>query len=128
VTDAVVLDASAVLALIRGEPGAGEVERLDGAPYLSAVNAMEVMIVLGRAGLTASRARAVLDALHLQVIPFVPGLAERAAEVHAKARRGGLSLADAICLATAAALGAVVYTADKAWRRVDLGIQIRLIR
>jgi PIN domain nuclease of toxin-antitoxin system len=128
VTDTVVLDASAALALIRGEPGAAEVEQLDGAPYMSAVNAMEVLIVLGRAGLTLSRARSVLDALHLHVVPVVPGLVERAADVHAKTRRRGLSLADAVCLATASALGAVVYTADKAWGRLDLGIDIRLIR
>ena len=126
--ETVVLDASAVLAVIRGEPGAAEVESLDSPPYLSAVNAAEVLSVLGRTGISASRAGHILDALQLRVVPFVPQLAAPVAALHVHARPHGLSLGDAACLATAAAMGAVVYTADRAWRALDVGVEIRLIR
>lgn len=115
-TDAVVLDASAVLAVVRGEPGAAVVEALHTPPYLCAVNATEVLSVLGRTGIPASRAAHILDALRLRVVPFVPALAAPAAALHVKSRAHGLSL------------GAVVYTADRAWRALDVDVEIRLIR
>jgi PIN domain nuclease of toxin-antitoxin system len=128
VTDAVVLDASAVLALIHGEPGSEAVEALDAPPFLSAVNATEVLSMLGRAGIPATRAGAILEAMQLRIVPFVPELAGPTAALHARSRKIGLSLGDAACLATAAAMNAVVYTADQAWRRLNLDIEIRFIR
>jgi len=40
----------------------------------------------------------------------------------------GLSLADAMCLATAAQLGATANTADRAWARLEVGVSIQVIR
>lgn len=74
------------------------------------------------------RAAHILDALRLRVVPFVPALAAPTSALHVKTRTHGLSLGDAACLATAAALGAVTYTADRASRAIDVGGEIRLIR
>jgi PIN domain nuclease of toxin-antitoxin system len=37
-------------------------------------------------------------------------------------------LGDRSCLALARSLGAPLLTADRAWQRIDLGIEIELIR
>jgi PIN domain nuclease of toxin-antitoxin system len=40
----------------------------------------------------------------------------------------GLSLGDRACLALGLHLGAPVYTADRAWKKLKLGIPIHLLR
>ncbi len=66
----VVLDASAVLAVLNGEPGAEAVwEHLPGA-QLSAVNAAEVAAKLVDGGLGTERAGQSLDRLGTRVVPF----------------------------------------------------------
>ena len=127
-SDPVVLDASAVIAALYDEPGAAEVRMLDRVPAISAVNLAEVHIVLGRLGLHAPALRATLEELDLDVLSFVSSFAVSAAEIHARGRKRGLSLADAACLATARAVSAEAWTADTAWRGLDVGVKIRVIR
>jgi len=54
--------------------------------------------------------------------------AEYAARLHRATRSAGLSLADRICFALAASQGSAVMTADRAWAKIDLGVEVRLIR
>jgi PIN domain nuclease of toxin-antitoxin system len=122
-----VLDASALLAILGSEEGADALPQGD-LPRISAVNLLEASIVLVRRGLTPRRARSVLDAFALDVVPFDASMIERATAIHAKTRAKGLSLGDAACLATAHACGGTAYTADRAWRSLDVGVPIRLIR
>lgn len=122
-----VLDASALLAMLGSAEGADALPQGD-IPRISAVNLLEASIVLVRRGLTPRRARTVLDAVALEVVPFDASMIERATAIHAKARAKGLSLGDAACLATAHACGGAAYTADRAWQSLDIGIPIRLIR
>ena len=69
----VVLDASAVLAVLNGEPGAEAVwECLPGA-HLSAVNAAEVAAKLVDGGLDAERAGQSLERLGARVVSFEAG-------------------------------------------------------
>ncbi len=69
----VVLDASAVLAVLNGEPGAGEVlPHLPGA-YLSAVNAAEVAGKLVDGGLSPVQAGQSLDRLGARIVAFEQG-------------------------------------------------------
>lgn len=123
----VVLDASALLAILSGEEGAQTVPA-HGIPVISAVNLLEVSIVLTRRGIPAKRVRAILDALALKVAPFDEPLIDRASAIHAKARERGLSLGDATCLATALARGGTAWTADRAWKGLDVGVPIQLLR
>ena len=46
----------------------------------------------------------------------------------AKTRPLGLSLGDRACLALAIQRKAVVYTTDAAWKNLNLGIEIKVIR
>ena len=122
-----VLDASALLAVLSGEPGADAVPSR-GLPVVSAVNLLEVSIVLTRRGIPPESVREILDALALEVVAFDESMIERSTAIHAKSRERGLSLGDAVGLATAAARGGVAWTADRAWKALDVGVPIQLIR
>ena len=108
----VVLDAWAVIALLRDEPGADEVERMiaGGGAIMSAINLGEVLYGLRRShgpDIAASRVEGIRQTVRVEQ-PDWP-LIERAAAVKAE---GGVSYADAFCIATALRLSAPVATGD----------------
>jgi ribonuclease VapC len=131
-TRGIVLDASALVAPLLGEVGGEAVLAVvaSGEPLLlSAVNLAEAIAILHRhRGLPAAEARDDLLSLGLEVVPFD---AEQAAVVGAlePVLRGcGISLGDRACLGLAQGRGLPVLTADRIWAKLDLGIEIRLIR
>lgn len=113
-TERYVFDASALLALLRGEAGAQEVhELLSHGGACGAANWSEVAQKVTAAGADWGIASAVLLSYPLTVEPVGIADAESAA---ATWRRGsGLSLGDRLCLALAERLRAVAVTADGAW-------------
>jgi len=127
---AVVLDASAVLALLNNEAGAPTVAgRLEGAS-ISSVNWSEVVqkaISLG-VDRTAEDMREDLAAVGLAVRDFSATQAEIAAGLWVSTREAGLSLADRACLALAIDLRASVLTGDRAWQGLAIGVEVVLIR
>ena len=80
----VVMDASAVLALVRDEPGADMVTPHVGRAAISAVNLQEVIKELLLGGLSAATIREILDELRLDVRPHDVEAAYAAAELHAQ--------------------------------------------
>ena len=124
----VVLDASAVLAVLNGEPGADEVwDHLPGA-RLSAVNAAEVAAKLVDGGIGAEEAGQSLDRLGARIVPFAAVDVVPAAHIRAATRSAGLSLGDRACLALARRLGLPALTADRQWRDLQVDVEVRLIR
>lgn len=123
-----VLDASAVLAVVNSEPGADIVAACMMDAAISAVNVAEVLSRLSDFGLDGKACRAVLAALNLRVIPFDEAAAIEAGELRAATRYLGLSLGDRACLALARSLKAGVVTADRNWSRLALDVEVRLIR
>lgn len=124
----VVLDASAVIALLNDESGAEIVhDALEGA-LISAVNVLEVLTRLIDAGMPPEEAEGALAELALEVAPFDLPLAHRAAALRLPTRSEGLSLGDRACLALAAREQMAALTADRAWSRIDAGCEVRLIR
>ena len=123
-----VLDASAVLAVLRREPGHQSVaEQLDGA-VISAVNWSEVLQKGLARGWPASATEA-LRSTGVEVVAFTVQHAARAAELWPITSAGGLSLGDRACLALAAATPAgVALTADRAWGALDLPVAVQIIR
>jgi PIN domain nuclease of toxin-antitoxin system len=118
VTDLVVLDSSAVLALINDEPGADQVEAHLDRAVIAAANLAEVAGKLGEKGLDAQEVSEVLAIFH-DVRPMTAEQALVIGQLRAPTRHLGLSLGDRACLALALELGAVALTADTAWSMID---------
>jgi ribonuclease VapC len=125
----VVLDASALLAAINREDGHHKLtaEILSSA-VCSAVNLAEVQGKLVSAGLTPDDAFELALAPVRDVIEFTASQAMIMGSIIAQTKAIGLSLGDRACLALGIALGAPVYTADKAWKNLKLPIRIHVIR
>lgn len=125
----IVLDTSALLAVLNGEPGANRLTtELLSAAVSSTVNLAEVQGKLVERGLSPDRAWAACLAPVAEAIPFTAEQAKVAGSLIAETRRLGLSLGDRACLALALALQAPVYTADRAWKNLKLGLRIHVIR
>jgi ribonuclease VapC len=125
----IVLDASALLAVLNCEPGADRLtpEMLSTATS-STVNLAEVQGKLVSLGLAPVDAwEATLSPIR-EATAFTIEHAEAAGNLITKTRPLGLSLGDRACLALGMLLRAPVYTADKSWKKLKLGIPIHLIR
>ncbi|RBP18063.1 PIN domain nuclease of toxin-antitoxin system [Roseiarcus fermentans] len=125
-----VLDASALLAALNGEPGADRVAASLDAGVVSAVNFAEVAGAIARGGNSADEVRAILTALACPIIPADEEMAVEAGLMRALTARAGLSLGDRFCLALGRRLRAPVLTADRRWALIadDVGVTVELIR
>lgn len=126
---AAVLDASAVLAFVKDEPGADRVMPYVGDAAMSAVNLQEVAKNLVGDGLTPEAVRAIIDELRLDVRPHGAEDAYAAAALAGQTARHGRGLGDRSCMALGLALGVPVITADREWRNVVVeGLTIDVVR
>lgn len=124
----VVVDASAVLALLQGESfGKVDPELVVGA-WISTVNLSEVLAKLQAGALTTDEADQAIASLDFRIVTFDEIHARNAARLRPATRRTGLSFGDRACLATAMLLGIPVLTADTAWAKLDVGASVVLIR
>jgi PIN domain nuclease of toxin-antitoxin system len=125
-----VLDASAVLAVILEEPGAGQVEALLPGAKVSAVNVGEVAAKLRDLGMPEATVETVLGGLQIEVRAHDREGALAAGFLRPATRAAGLSLGDRACLALAAALGLPAVTADRSWQSVAdaVGVEVKPIR
>jgi ribonuclease VapC len=126
----VVLDASALLALLLGEQGGDEVGTGLAASAMTTVNLGEVVGHFARNGATEADIRLVLDPLPIEWIPFDEDLAFATGLLLPATRKAGLSFGDRACLALAARLGVRALTADRSWLAVAkaVGVEVRAIR
>jgi ribonuclease VapC len=124
----VVVDASALLALLNGEPGADRVAEALPAGAIGAVNLSEVVAKLTDAGVPEAQLRSALAALGLDVRGFDADQAWEAGLLRTRTRSLGLSLGDRACLALGRALGRPVLTADRNWSKLRVGVEILTIR
>jgi PIN domain nuclease of toxin-antitoxin system len=91
------------------------------------VNLAEVQgKLIGRGMNSEAASSAILDLIG--VVDFDRPLAILTGSLTAQAQLGRLSLGDRACLATGMLMNVPVYTADRAWRGLKLGIEIHLIR
>lgn len=124
----VVLDASALIALIYEEKGMELVEKHMPHSLISSVNMTEVASYMIKQGMPELQVIKLLEDLGLKVIDYDFSLAMTAAKLIKKTAAKGLSLGDRACLALAIHQNLDVLTADKVWSQFDLGIEINLIR
>ena len=125
----VVLDASAILALINSEPGAEKLSpQLLAGALGSAVNLAEVQAKLVRRGWTSEQAWEDATSPVRSVIPFDEKQARIAGDLVIQTVHLGLSLGDRACLALGIALKLPVYTAEKAWNKLKVNVRVHVIR
>lgn len=124
----VVLDASAILALIWEEQGSQRVEEVLEGAKVSAINLAEVVSKLVERGASDAEASDFARNLSLEVVPFDRDHALAAGLLRRATRPHGLSLGDRACLALAASLGAKAVTADRSWSAAGTGVDIEAIR
>ncbi|MGQ0563648.1 MAG: type II toxin-antitoxin system VapC family toxin [Gemmobacter sp.] len=124
----VVLDASAILAVILVEPGRERV--ISALPHaaIAAPNLAEVLTILEDRGFAPERMAATVEGLRPLARDFTVAQAETAALLRGRTRHKGLSLGDRCCLALAIALNGAVMTADRAWAGLDVGVPVEVIR
>lgn len=124
----VVLDASAILALLAGEAGAEFVASYIGRGAVNTVNLAEVASKLAERGGTRSQIAAIVDELAREEHSFSSDLALDTGLLRPATRHLGLSLGDRACLALAVRLALPVVTADRGWGALDLTIPVVSVR
>ena len=102
--------------------------RRDGPFLISTVNLCEVLERLAVGSAAEAPTLAMLEDLGLVLVDFTPDLAAIAARLKASTRSVGLSLGDRACLALALRERTPVLTGDRAWSKVDVGVEIVMIR
>jgi ribonuclease VapC len=125
----IVLDASALLAVLNRESGAEKLTpELLSTATSSTVNLAEVQSKLVERGLSQRDAwEATLSPIR-EAMAFTADHAKTAGSLIAQTRSLRLSLGDRACLALGLALGAPVYTSDKSWKKLSVGVRIHVIR
>lgn len=125
----VVLDSSAILAVIHQEPGWEKLPKtLLETAAVSTVNLAEVQGKLVNSGWSPEDAWEDATSAVREVFVFSPDHAKITGNLIAQTRPSGLSLGDRACLALALELNAPVYTADRSWKNLKLPISIHVIR
>jgi PIN domain nuclease of toxin-antitoxin system len=125
----VVLDASAFLALMNEEKGHEIVASILEHSVISTVNMCEVIAELhDKLTMPLDEAEGLLLTLVPEIIDFDLDQSVTAASLQLQTKEFGLSLGDRACLALGKKLNAPVYTADKIWSKVNLDIEIVVIR
>jgi ribonuclease VapC len=127
----IVLDSSAVLAVLFQEPGQDAVKAaLGSGAAISAANLAEAMTRLVKDGMPAEQAARALSALSMTLHELDHDLAIHVGAMFAQTRPFGLSLGDRACLALAKREKLPALTADRVWLQAGplVGVEVRLIR
>ena len=124
----VVLDASALLALLNDEPGADIVASVLAASAISTLNLSEVVGKLADVGMPATAIREALRDFPLEVVPFDEEQAYEAGLMRPATKGAGLSLGDRACLSLAHRLGLPALTTDRNWKHLQVDVKVSIIR
>jgi ribonuclease VapC len=122
----IVLDASALLALLQEEPRADEVERLLDGALMSCVNLSEVFQKAEQHHVGTEGLEFDLEALGIEFREFDVASARATAAIWSAG--SGLSLGDRACLALARRTGATAVTTDGRWADAGVEVDLRVIR
>lgn len=130
VSEVFVLDASALLCLLRAEAGAELVTDILDRSVIGAVNLSEVVAKLADTGGTEAEISRALGVLRLKVEPFDDEQARLAGLMRTATRPLGLSLGDRACLALARQRAGIAVTTDRVWSKLpnQIGVPIRVVR
>ena len=123
----VVLDASALLALLNGEPGSQMISRELKNAEISAVTLAEVVSFLVRVGMPGDEIIQTIDRLGIMVHSFARNTAFTSGLLEGSEEEA-LNLSDRACVALALQLGAPIFTVNPKLAELEPGIPIKLVR
>ena len=123
----VVLDASAIIAMLKGERGATKVATEIGGARVSSVNYAEVVSHFVHAGMPEREVDAMLDPLPLTVVPADKALAQIAGRLRAATAEGGRSLGGRFCPALAQRDGLPAWTSDQNWKKIADAVEVKVV-
>lgn len=123
----VVLDASALVALIKQEPGADKVAQVIRGARLGAFNLAEVVSHFIHSGMAPREVDTMLRPLPVDIIVADADLAREAAYLRAVTAKAGLSLGDRFCLALAKRDGLPAWTADRQWLKIVTAVEVDIV-
>jgi PIN domain nuclease of toxin-antitoxin system len=127
--NSVVLDSSALLALLQQEKGSEVVQPLLNDAVMSTVNIAEVLTALQRIHISPKEALFSIPGMIKAIVPFDLDQAQLVAELYPHGKDKGLSLGDRACISLGIKLKAPIYTADKIWEHLSIErADIRVIR
>jgi ribonuclease VapC len=124
----VVLDASAVLALMFEEPGHDIVSAHRIGSMISTVNLGEVLTRLVERGQSLEESLTLVTPLRLTAIDHSQSHAAISASLRPATKHLGLSYGDRACLSLAIEQQRTILTTDRVWGDLNLGIDIQVIR
>lgn len=123
----VVLDASAIIALLKGERGGSKVASVVADAAVGVFNQAEVVSHYVHLGAPLDEIREMLGALPYTVVAAGEALGWEAGALRALTSSAGLSLGDRFCLALAKKLGVPAYTADRAWKDMATVVGVKVV-
>ena len=123
-----VLDASAIIAFLVGEAGADKVASAMTTSVVSSINLAEVAAWLSRGPMDEAEIRDAINELGLDVHPFEKEAAIASGLLSRATLARGLSFGDRACLSLARQLNLPALTADRAWVKLDVGVEVQLVR
>jgi PIN domain nuclease of toxin-antitoxin system len=123
-----VLDASALIAFLRGEPGADIVRETFGRAVISAVNYAEFLKKTIARGGEIAMAAELIQGLGVPVVIFDETQSLLAASLYPETKAQGMSFADRACLALGMHLRVPVLTAERKMALLSLPVKVHLIR
>jgi ribonuclease VapC len=124
----IVLDASAVTAVLRKERGYENVVPVLRGALISTVNLAEVLCTV-----RLKNSDPVLDEQHIKLmelrrVPFDEHQSQLVASIYKATLGSTLGLADRACLALGLSRGLPVLTSDSEWMNYSVGVEVRLFR
>jgi len=123
-----VLDASALLAFLRNEPGADKVAAVLTRSCISSVNLAETLSKMIQYGKPLETVASQIERLRIPVVPFDVDQARLASSLWMSTRPFGLSLGDRACLSLALRLSVPALTTERDWSKIDIGVDVEKIR
>jgi PIN domain nuclease of toxin-antitoxin system len=123
-----VLDASALVAFLRNEPGTDKVAAVLTRSCISAVNLAEAMSKMVEHGKRLDDVCYQIERLGIEVISFTAGQAKMMASMWKAPRVAGASEGDRACMALALETALPVLTTTGDWEECGLDVKIVRIR
>lgn len=124
---AFILDASALLAMLREETGGDRVAEAIGEARMSVVNFSEVVSHFVHNGMPPNEVDAMLKPLPIALVPANLEMARIAGHLRASTAAAGLSLGDRFCLALALVEKLPAWTADRQWSAIAEKVEVEVV-